>query len=464
MGAHHIKVGLDLPITGDPIQKVTDAPTVLTVAIVAADYLGMRPAMAVTVGDIVKRGQLLFEDRKSDGVRFTSPAAGKVVAINRGARRALQSVVVELSQAEASGTPGDDELQVFESYTGDDPSKLTREQVQALLVESGLWTALRARPFSRTPSPTVEAPHSIFVTATDTHPLAPAVDTVLAGQQEDLQRGLAAVAKLTEGKTYLCKTQGSKVSAGSAKGISVETFAGVHPAGTVGVHIHTLDPVCRGKSVWHIGYQDVVAVGKLFATGTLAVERIVSLAGPQVRKPRLIRTRLGASLDELTADKQLLRPPGGTRMISGSVLTGRTSSGNIEGYLGRYHQQITVIAEPDEREFVRMVMPGFNVFSTIRAFVGSIFPGKRKFAMDGGANGSHRAMVPIGMYERVLPMDLMATHLLRALLVNDTVYAETLGALELDEEDLALCTFVCPCKNDYCSALRETLTLIEKEG
>lgn len=464
MGAHKIRVGLDLPITGDPKQEIHDGRAVRSVAVVATDFLGMRPAMAVKVGDVVKRGQLLFEDRKTAGVRFTSPGAGTVTAINRGARRALQSVVVQLSETESAGKPTRDELQGFEKFSGKDPAELTRVQVEALLAESGMWCALRARPFSRTPSPIADAAHSIFVTASDTHPLSPSVDVVLAGREEDFRWGLDAISKLTEGKTYLCKMKGTRVSAGSAKDITVEEFSGPHPAGAVGTHIHTLDPVYREKKVWHLGYQDVVAIGELFRTGVLPVERIISLAGPMVDKPRLLRTRMGASIDDLTAD-EVLRPEGGLRVISGSVLHGRGGAqGDVHGYLGRYHQQITALAEPHEREFMRMAMPGFDVFSTIRAFVGSILGRGRKFEMNASANGSHRAMVPIGMYERVLPMDLMATHLLRALLVNDTVYAEKLGVLELDEEDLALCTLVCPCKNDYCSALRETLTTIEKEG
>ena len=466
MGAHKIKLGLDLPITGEPRQEVHEGRPVGSVAIIAADYIGMRPAMAVKVGDVVKRGQLLFEDRKTAGVRFTAPGAGTVTAINRGARRALQSVVIQLNDAEVAGEAKDDDLQSFEAYTGKAPSGLDRNQVRDLLVESGLWTAIRARPFSRTPSPESDAPHSIFVTASDTHPLSPDVDVVMSGREEDFQRGLEAVSKLTDGKTYVCKMQGTAVSAGSASGVTVEEFSGPHPAGTVGVHIHTLDPVFREKTVWHLGYQDVIAIGELFRTGTLPVERIVALAGPLIDRPRLVRTRQGASIDDLTGGRELLKPGGETRIVSGSVLHGRDAQGEIHGYLGRYHQQISALAEPHEREFMRMVMPGMDVFSTVRAFVGAIFHqvAPRKFAMDASANGSHRAMVPIGMYERVMPIDVMATHLLRALLVHDTVFAEKLGVLELDEEDVALCSFVCPCKNDYTTALRETLTIIEKEG
>lgn len=466
MGAHKIKLGLDLPITGEPRQEIHEGRAVASVAIIAADYIGMRPAMAVKVGHEVKRGQLLFEDRKTEGVRFTSPAAGTVVAVNRGERRALQSVVIKLSDAEFAGEAKPEEMQSFEAYTGKDPASLDRDKVVALLAESGMWTAIRARPFSRTPSPSADAPHSIFVTAADTHPLSPDVDVVMAGREDDFRRGLDAVSKLTDGKTYLCKMGGTAVAAGDAKGITVEEFNGPHPAGTVGVHIHTLDPVFREKTVWHLGYQDVIAIGELFRTGTLPVERIVSLAGPLVDRPRLLRTRVGASIDDLTSGRELLKPEGDTRILSGSVLHGRDAQGELHGYLGRYHQQVSALAEPHEREFMRMVMPGFGVYSTVRAFVGAILHqvAPRKFAMDASANGSHRAMVPIGMYERVMPIDIMPTHLLRALLVHDTVFAEKLGVLELDEEDLALCSFVCPCKNDYTTALRETLTIIEKEG
>ncbi len=466
MGAHKIKLGLDLPITGEPRQEIHEGRAVASVAIIAADYIGMRPAMAVKVGHEVKRGQLLFEDRKTPGVRFTAPGAGTVVAVNRGDRRALQSVVIKLSDAEFAGEAKPEEMQSFDAFTGKDPAGLSREQVVALLAESGMWTAIRARPYSRTPSPSADAPHSLFVTAADTHPLSPDVDVVMAGREDDFQRGLDAVSKLTSGKTYLCKMAGTAVSAGEAKGITTEEFNGPHPAGTVGLHIHTLDPVFRQKTVWHLGYQDVIAIGELFRTGTLPVERIVSVAGPLVDRPRLVRTRVGASIDDLTAGRELLRPEGDIRVLSGSVLHGRDAQGDIHGYLGRYHHQVSALAEPHEREFMRMVMPGLGVYSTVRAFVGAILHqvAPRKFALDASANGSHRAMVPIGMYERVVPIDIMPTHLLRALLVHDTVFAEKLGVLELDEEDLALCSFVCPCKNDYTTALRETLTIIEKEG
>lgn len=465
MGLHTVRKGLDLPISGLPVQELDQPRVVNSVALVAADYVGMRPAMAVKQGDTVRRGQLLFSDRKTLGVRFTAPGAGTVVAINRGARRALQSVVIRLNEREAFGDPADDDHQPFDSITTKAPEQLNRAEVVGLLAESGLWTALRARPYSRTPSPEAEPPFAVFVTAADTHPLAPRIELALTGREEDFQRGLKVVSKLTAGKTYVCTLEGAAVDIGDAP-VEVEAFAGPHPAGTVGLHIHTLAPVHRGRTVWHLAAQDVAAIGELFRTGRLPVERVVSLAGPLAAQPRVLRTRLGASLDDLAGGDEVKQTAGETRVVSGSVLHGRQARGAIHGYLGRYHQQVSLLAEPHERTFMRMIRPGAGVYSTLKVFVGAIRHrlSPRRFPMDAAAQGSHRAMVPIGMYERVMPLDLMATHLLRAILVNDTVNAEQLGVLELDEEDLGLCTFVCPCKNDYTTALRETLATLEKEG
>jgi len=330
----------------------------------------------------------------------------------------------------------------------------------ALLVESGLWSVLRTRPFSKVPDPTT-TPHSVFVTAMDTNPLAPAPDAALAGREEDFANGLLCVTKLSGGEVYLCRAPGSAISADPHSGVSVEEFSGVHPAGTVGLHIHTLDPVYREKTVWHVGYQDVAAIGALFRTGQLDFERIVALAGPSLKKPRLVRTRMGASTDDLVEGEL---KAGEHRVISGSVLSGRTAMGEIHGYLGRYHNQVSVIPEGRERIFLGWMGPGAGAFSVSNAFLSALWRGKKRFSFTSALNGSGRAIVPIGLYERVMPMDIMPTFLLRALMSDDLERAEELGCLELDEEDLALCTFVCPSKIDYGPALRRNLTQIEKEG
>lgn len=460
MQVHKIKKGLDLPITGQPEQTVSPARSVTRVALIAADYVGLKPTMFVKPGDVVKRGQPIFEDKKSPGVIYTSPGAGTVAAVNRAEKRALISVVINLSPGEISGRPADDEHHVFNNFARKPVPALSRDEVRALLLESGLWTAFRTRPFSRVPRPE-STPDGIFINAMDTEPLAPRPELVVDENRDAFDVGLAAIAKLREGNIYLCVQAGSSIKAGPYSGIGVVEFAGPHPAGTVGVHIHTLLPAHRGRTVWHLAYHDVIRIGKLFQTGRLDVSQVVALAGPAVSKPRLIRTRLGASTTQLVDGELALDD---TRLISGSVLAGRTAHGDERGYLGRYHVQVACLREGRDRDFLGWLTPGKNRFSVINLFVSSIQRGRKRFAFTTSTNGSERPMVPIGLYEKVMPMDLMPTFLLRALIIGDIERAEKLGCLELDEEDLALCTFVCPGKYDYAPYLRRVLTMIEEEG
>lgn len=457
MALHRISKGLDLPIAGAPRQAVDGVPPCSRVALLADDYVGMRPTMHVKPGDAVRRGQLLFEDKKLPAVRYTSPGAGTVVAVHRGERRALQSVVIELSGGERAGQPAETDFAPFAAYTGKPAATLTREEIRGLLTESGQWTAIRARPYGKVADPAT-TPRSIFVTAMDTNPLAASAEVVLKSREQDFTTGLACVTRLTEGRTFLCKAPGATIP--TADGVQVEEFAGVHPAGTVGLHIHTLDPVCRTKTVWYLNYQDVIAIGKLMSTGRLDVERVISLGGPTVKKPRLLKTRVGASVDELVRGEL---EECENRVISGSVLSGRKATGEILGYLGRYHLQVSALREGRDREFMSWVRPGLGKFSTIRAYMAA-FLGPRQWAFTTNKNGSDRAIVPIGMYERVMPMDIEPTYLLRSLVAGDVERAEQLGALELEEEDLALCTFVCPGKIEYGPVLRDNLTTMEKEG
>lgn len=459
MAVHVIKKGLDLPISGQPEQRIFSGPKISRVALLADDYPFMKPRMHVKVGEVVKRGQLLFEDRKSEGVRYTAPGAGTVVAINRGERRAFQSLVIELSESERSDQTSPAALQSFESYTGKDPRDLDNEAIRALVVESGLWTALRQRPFSTVPSPE-DSCRSVFVTAIDSNPLTADPDVVLEGAMDDFHRGLRAVATLTSGPVYLCRKPGSSIDGGDAPRVEIAEFAGKHPAGLPGTHIHFLDPVGGKGTPWYIGYQDVVAIGKLFQTGVLPIDRVVALGGPVVNNPRLLRTRTGASVDELVTNEL---EGDDLRVVSGSVLHGEIAWGEVWGYLGRYTNQVSALSEGRKRHFLRWVMPGFGVFSTVRAFAAG-WLGKKSFDMNTSTNGGQRAMVPIGMFERVMPLDIMPTFLLRALAMDDLERAEALGCLELDEEDLALCSFVSPGKEDFGSHLRRNLTTIWKEG
>lgn len=458
MSHHKIRTGLRLPLVGEPSMTIEDTPPARYVALHAADYVGLRPTMHVSVGDTVARGQLLFEDKTMPGVRYSAPAAGTIHAVHRGDRRALQSIVIEQSRAEREGR--EPETMNFRAYAGRHPSGMTGDEVRALLLESGQWTALRARPYGRVADPGAR-PHSIFVTAMDTNPLAPSVSAIAEEQEVPFERGLATVARLTEGAVFVCSGSDLTLRVPTDDQIRHEVFDGVHPAGTVGLHIHTLDPVTRGKVVWHIGFQDVVAIGRLFDTGVLDVTRIVSLAGPPVDRPRLLRTRVGSATADLVDGS--IDATCECRVISGSVLSGRKAAGDVHGYLGRYHQQVSVLAEGRNREFLGWLGPGLDKFSTIRTFASALLPGRR-FAMTTSMHGSPRAIVPIGLYEKVMPMDLLPTPMLRALVMHDVERAEELGCLELDEEDLALCTFVDPGKTNFGPHLRRVLDTLEKEG
>lgn len=457
MGRHTIRKGLRLPVRGEPDQTVGPARMTRRVALLADDYVGLRPTMHVQPGDEVRRGELLFEDKKRPGVRFTSPAAGTVEAVHRGERRSLRSVVIALGRDEQEGRGG---VSVrFSSFSGAHPTGLGGDRVRELLLESGLWPAIRARPFGRVADPAAR-PRSVFVTAIDTEPLAPRVDVVLDGFHGPFENGLKALAQLTDGAVYVCTAPDARVPVPAGERFRREEFAGVHPAGSPGLHIHRLDPVSRDRQAWYVGYQDVAAVGRLFETGEPAVERVAALAGPAVERPRLVRTRLGAAVADLLADESL---DDGVRAVSGSLLAGRPAPDAVTGYLGRYHRQVCLIREGREREWLGWLRPGLRKFSVSRAFLSALRRGQR-FSFTTTTNGSRRAIVPVGLYERVMPMDLLPTPLLRALVMHDVERAEELGCLELEEDDLALCSFVCPSKLDYGPALRRVLTTLEAEG
>lgn len=444
-----IKKGLDLPIKGEPKELIDGTKSIDSVALLTDDFIGIRPKLSVKEADRVNKGQLLFTDNNNERVKFTAPASGVIQALHYSDHGLLQAVVIRLE--------GDDQ-QSFDSFPAQQLSSLSREQVVEQLLESGLWTGFRARPFNKVANPDDQA-HSIFVTAMDTNPLAPCINKILQEQEIDFANGVEVIAKLTKGKVYVCKAQSTQLADFAQSNILVENFSGPHPAGNVGTHIHFLDPVHRTKTVWHIGLQDVIAIGRLFTSGRLDSERIISLAGPGVKKPRLIKTLTGAAIDDLT-DGELNE--GEQRVISGSVLSGRHSTGSNQ-FLGRYHQQISVLPEQRKREFLGWLNPGLNRYSYKNIVLSRFIPGK-KFAFDTSTHGEVRAIIPTGSYERVMPLDIMPTFLLRALAVNDLEEAEDLGCLELDEEDLALCAFVCPSKQEFGPMLRYALQQIEQEG
>ena len=445
-----IKEGLDLPITGGPEQIIEDGNKVNSVAILGMDYVGMKPTMMVNEGDTVKLGQVLFTDKKNPGCAFTSPGAGVVKSINRGDKRVLQSVVIELKGSAQES---------FTKYPESELNNLTADQVKENILASGLWTTIRTRPYGKIPT-LDNKPNSIFVTAIDTRPLASDPEVIIKKRSNDFVNGLTLIAKLTEGKTYLCKATDAEIPSSNA--VTVAEFSGPHPAGLASTHIHFLDSVNINKTAWYIDYQAVIAIGALFTTGKLNVERVISLAGPTVKKPRLIRTRVGANTNDLVAGELLDDVE--SRVISGSVLYGHTAY-DWAAYLGCYSNQISALQEGRARELFGWIVPGKDKYSAMNVYTSSVErKNHRLFPLTTDKNGSNRAIVPVGVYETVMPMDILATPLLKSLVVGDSDQAQLLGCLELDEEDVSLFTFVDPGKHDFGPVLRANLTKIEKEG
>jgi len=441
-----IKKGLDIQLSGSPEQIIDDAPQVKHVALLRSDFNGLKAKLLVKPGDPVGLGQPLFFNKQDALVQFTSPGNGKIVEINVGARRALQSVVIELDSEKVNKDLEKNSTaeKYFTSFKAEELAQLDEDVVREMLLSSGMWTTLRTRPNSQVPHSQAK-PDAIFVTAIDTQPLAADPQVILKMHQEAFNQGLSILTRLTGGTVFLCTGQNWFADEIEIDRLQRVEFSGPHPAGLVGTHIHHLFPVSANRSVWHIGYQDVIAIGKLFTSGRIWTERVVALAGPAVARPRLLRTRSGASIQEILANE--VSDKLDYRAISGSVLTGHTAEGP-HAFLGHYHQQITLINKSENRS---------RLFGWLRKPV-------TKELFSTNLHGRRTAMIPVGDFERVIPLDILPSPLLRALLVKDTDLAQNLGCLELDEEDLALCSYVCPAKYDYGAVLRLNLEQIERDG
>lgn len=448
-----ITKGLDLPVTGAPLQEIHVGHSVQRVAVNGSDFNGLKPRMLVAEGEHVVKGQPLFVDKRSPEINYVAPGSGVVEAINRGARRVLETVVIKLDENST-------EQVAFSKFEAGALAGLDAAVVREQLAKSGLWASFRTRPYSKVPL-YESAPRSIFVTAMDTNPLAADAGVIINANSEAFEAGLQLVSKLTDGRTFVCHSPKDKLPGGSIANVQMESFEGKHPAGNVGTHIHFLDPVNGEKTVWTIGYQDVIAIGYLFLTGELNVERTVAIGGPLAVKPRLVRTRVGADLNNLLTDEVDRSKP--ARIVSGSILSGTIAADQF-AFLGRYHTQVTVMEEDHKQDVLGWVRPFMSKWSNLNVHPSGLLRSKLKFQFGTNKNGSIRAIVPLGTYEKVIPMDILATPLLKALVVLDTDMAQKLGALELDEEDLALCTFICHSKNEYGAALRANLDKIEKEG
>ena len=444
-----IDKGLDLPIDGSPEPSISQAAPVEHVALIGDDYIGMKPTMLVTAGDHVVCGQQLFSDKKNEGVIFTAPVGGEVMAVNRGAKRKFESLVIRVTESES--------MSFCEADT--DPGGLGPEGVSSVLINSGLWTSLRTRPYGKIPAIDSE-PASLFVTAMDSSPVGPDLKTIIDHRKGDFLLGMKALAELVASPIYICQAGDLGDLENIAGNVEQVAFEGPHPSGLPSTHIHFLDPVHETKTVWHIGAQDVCGIGGLLRTGKLCSERVVALGGPSFKNPRHVETIIGASISELCRNE--ISEAQQSRLLSGSILDGRQADA-MHDFLGRYHQQISCLPEGDGRQLFGWLRAGGDRFSVSRAFLSSFSkPGILPF--NTAIWGGNRAIFPLGTYEKVMPLDFVAVYFLKSLASGNSERAKELGCLELIEEDLALCSYVCPGKNDFGPMLRQTLTTIEEEG
>lgn len=443
-----LKKGLNIPISGSPSSRIRDGNRVSRVALIGDDYAGMKPTMLVQEGDRVNTGHALFTDKKNDGVVFTSPGCGIVEAINRGEKRKFESLVIRID--------GDASRTFCEPIN--DPDNFAPQTLRELLIESGLWTTLRTRPYGKTPSIDSE-PAALFVTALESSPLAPDNRAIIDHYAGTYHLGLRVLRRMLSCTIHYCSGSEELHQCEQIEGIEYYCFTGPHPAGLPSTHIHFIDPVHENKTVWHINYQDVISIGHLCNSGQLMTEKIVGLGGGGVITPTLIKTRIGASIPDLLKRELSLDE---LRVISGSVLNGREAKEN-SAYLGRFHNQISAIEDSTGRSIFNWLLPGLKRFS-IRPVFASAYVKNLSLPMNTALWGGRRAIYPLGTYDEVMPLDIIATYLLKSLAVGDTEKSKALGCLELIEEDLALCGFVCPGKNEFGTALRNVLTAIEQGG
>jgi Na+-transporting NADH:ubiquinone oxidoreductase subunit A len=450
MNQHLIRLtrGFDIKLVGHASTQYLDVPQAALFALKPTDLHGLAPIpkLHVREGEEVRAGQALFFDKAMPTVQFSSPVSGEIVEIRRGPRRAINEVVI-LADSEMT----------FLEFPKLDPGTASPEAIGTLLQDAGAWVLLRQRPFNVIPEPGV-TPRDIFVSCFDTAPLAPDVNELISGSEEEFEIGLQVLGKLTDGGVHLGVSPASADVFGKASGAHIHTFDGPHPAGNVGVQIHHIRPVSGGEAVWTVKPQDVAIIGRLFRDGIFDARRTVAVTGPEVKRTGYYRTRIGSSIQPLV-DQNLKQEH--VRFVSGNVLSGRRIA--QDGFLGLFDDQITVIEEGDQPEFMGWLMPSYPRPSISGTFLSPLFP-NRRYRVNSNSHGEERAYVMTGEYERVIPMDLYPQHLIKAIIYRDYEQMEGLGIYEVVEEDLALCEFVCTSKQPVQKILREGLDAIRTEG
>ncbi|MDR0989020.1 MAG: Na(+)-translocating NADH-quinone reductase subunit A [Prevotellaceae bacterium] len=442
-----LRKGLDINLKGKAAEEWVRVKTPSTYAVVPDDFTGIVPKVVVKEQDRVSTGDALFIDKNRPELKVVSPVSGVVTSVERGARRKVMKIVVEASQEQTH--------RVFDTKNAD---RMSADEVKNLLLESGLFAFIRQRPYDIIADPS-STPKAIFISAFDSNPLAPSFEFVLKGEEHHFQTGLDALAKL--GKTYLnISTRQQAKALLEARQVTLTAFDGPHPAGNVGVQISHIAPIAKGEVVWTLGAEAVLFIGRLLNGGQIDFTRTVALTGSELLQPGYCKLKIGASLEEIfqantTHDKDL-------RYISGNPLTGKQVG--LQGYLGAFHTQLTVIPEGDEcNEMLGWMMPRLKQFSVSRSYFSWLRGKKKEYVIDARIKGGERHLIMSGEYDRVLPMDILPEYLVKAVIAGDIDRMEALGIYEVAPEDFALCEFVCSSKVEVQRIIREGLDLLRAE-
>lgn len=445
-----LKKGLDISLVGEALSELNELPLQREYALVPDNFRGVVPKMLVKEGEEVKAGTPLFFDKYHPEVLFCSPVSGTLAGVVRGAKRKILKVVVQAAQE-----------QRYETFDLPVLEQANKEVVSAALLKAGFWPMVLQRPYGII-ADALTTPKAIFVSGFDSAPLAPDMDYLLAGRQDDLQMGFRVLAKLTDGKVHLGLRSGREGVLDKIEGVEKHYFSGPHPAGNVGVQIHHIDPINKGELVWTVGVQEVAMIGRFFRTGRPDYSKVIALTGSEVAHPQYLRVISGASIGGIIPAEKLRPRDDGAKLryISGNVLTG--AGVEPDGFLGYYSNQVTVIPEGDRYEFLGWGMPRLGKFSVSHSYFSWLMP-RKKYVLDANMNGGERAFVVTGLYDKYLPMDIYPLYLIKAILAGDIDKMENLGIYEVIEEDLALCEFVDPSKNEIQTIVRKGIDLMIKE-
>ena len=444
----NLKKGFDINLDGNAIEEIGSEFKSNSFAIKPTDFINItRPKLLVDVGDDVKAGTPVVYDKLSENVMYCSPVSGEVIDIIRGDKRRLEEIRILPDKT--------NKFLNHKKYSEKEIQKLSREDIIDNLTKSGVWPNLIQRPFGLVADSELE-PKSIHISFFDSSPLAPNYSFIYKEELENIEFGLLVLSKLTNGKIHLNHNSESIKYFKNDKYQNNE-FSGPHPSGNVGVQIHHIDPVNKNDIVWSTTPAGLIQIGKLFSKGIYDASKIISLVGSSVEKPMYYKCLSGFSVNDIISKNV---SDENVRVISGNVLTG-TSIGN-EGYLGFYDNMITVIPEGDNHAFLGWIMPVINKLSFQRAFgLLSFLNPNKKYKLDTNTNGELRAFVQSGVFEKVLPMDILPTYLFKSILANDYDEMEELGIYELVEEDVALCEFVDVSKNEIQKLLRTGLNMLK---